>query len=162
MDDNSQQRIESDGREDTIVQLYWGFLETWGTQVDSYWTRTNYFAAFEIAAMAGTWVLLGDKDLRLGHWTALLVVLLTGAWIFSNVKSHAYVDYWWDVLRELESSEKWEVKPAYISKYEERRKRQRRLLRLPYSIFTNWLVPCFFLAAWLLLIGFYWNGTCAK
>ena len=49
--------------EDTVIQLYWAILETWSAQVDSYWTRTNYFAAFEIAAAAGTWVVLNANDL---------------------------------------------------------------------------------------------------
>lgn len=145
--------------EDTVVQLYWAVLETWGTQVDSYWTRTNYFAAFEIAAMAGTCVLLGQKDLTLGHLCLPLALLLTLGWIFSNLKSHAYVEYWWNVLKEIEARDEWLRKPDYVSNYESRRRKPAALLRFRYSVFTNWLVPVFFLAAWLLLLCFYWNGT---
>src|ERR1700721_3689307 len=97
-------------------------------EVDSYWTRTNYFAAFETAAIAGTWVLLGQKDLTLGHWSVLLAVLLTLGWIFSNLKSHAYVRYWWGVLEEIESRDEWIKKPVYVSQYENRRKKNRLFL----------------------------------
>ncbi len=94
-------------KEDTLVQLYWAIFETWGAQVDSYWTRTNYFAAFEVAAIAGTWAVLDDTNTKIGHWHVLLAALLaillslflTTAWIFSNVKSYDYHIYWWNVLR---------------------------------------------------------------
>jgi len=40
---------------------------------------------------AGTWVLLGEKDLTLGHLCLPLALVLTAGWIFSNLKSHGYV-----------------------------------------------------------------------
>lgn len=162
MDENPPNKLAPSRSEDTVVQLYWAVLETWGTQVDSYWTRTNYFAAFEIAAIAGTWVLLGEKELALGHLCLPLALVLTAGWIFSNLKSHAYLEYWWNVLKEIETRDEWVRKPDYISNYETRRRKPAALLKLPYSVFTNWFVPLFFLAAWLLLVHTYWNGTSQK
>jgi hypothetical protein len=162
MDKNPQTESAPSRAEDTAVQLYWAVLETWDTQVDSYWTRTNYFAAFEIAAMAGTWVLLGEKDLTLGHLCLPLALVLTAGWIFSNLKSHGYVEYWWNVLKEIEARDEWVRKPDYVSNYETRRRKRAALLKLPYSVFTNWFVPIFFLVAWLLLLCFFWQGTTQK
>jgi len=159
MDKLPQTDFASRRTEDTVVQLYWAVLETWGTQVDSYWTRTNYFAAFEIAAIAGTWVLLGEKNLMLGHLCLLLALVLTASWIFSNLKSHAYVEYWWNVLKEIEAREEWVRKPDYVSKYEDRKRKSPALLKLSYSNFTNWLVPLFFFVVWLALLCVYWKGT---
>jgi len=148
--------------EDTIVQLYWAILEAWSAQVDSYWTRANYFAAFEIAAIAGTWVVLNACDFTVGHSLLLLAVFLTASWIFSNVKSHDYVMYWWKALEEIEGREEWKKKPEYVSNYEARRKQRRGLGKLKYSFFTNWLVPIFFFIVWVCLLRIDWNGTSHK
>jgi hypothetical protein len=158
MGEPTQTQPHASRSEDTVVQLYWAILETWSTQVDSYWTRTNYFAAFEIAAIAGTWVLLGVKDLTLGHLCVALAGLLTAAWIYSNLRSHAYVQYWWDVLKDIEARTEWLTKPNYISGYEERRKESTLPRWLPYSRFTNWVVPLFFFGVWVLLIWMNWSG----
>lgn len=130
--------------------------------MDSYWTRSNYFAAFEIAAAAGAWVVLNANDLRLGHWSIFLGVFLTAGWIFSNLKSHDYVAYWWKALQEVEASIDWVTKPDYISNYEARRKKRHVLGNLPYSFFTNWLVPIFFLVVWLCVVCIDWNGAPCK
>jgi len=162
MSEESTTEQTPDKNEDTIIQLYWAVLEAWSAQVDSYWTRANYFAAFEIAAIAGTWVVLNACDFRVGHWLLLLAVFLTASWIFSNVKSHDYVTYWWKVLEEIEGREEWKKKPEYVSKYEVRRKKRPVLGKLPYSFFTNWLVPIFFFIVWVCLLRIDWNGTTHK
>ena len=36
-------------------EAYRTIFETWRYEVDSYWQRNNYFAAFETAALAGCW-----------------------------------------------------------------------------------------------------------
>ena len=159
--DSTTEQIDKKN-EDTVIQLYWAILETWSAQVDSYWTRTNYFAAFEIAAAAGTWVVLNANDLTTGHWSLLLAFLLTASWIFSNVKSHDYVSYWWKALEEIEEREDWKKQPEYVSKYGTRRIKRRVLGKLQYSFFTNWLVPIFFLIVWVGLVWIDWNGTTHK
>src|SRR4051812_3243544 len=82
-------------REDTLVQIYWSMFETWSAEVDSYWTRTNYFAAFEIAAIGGTWEVLHSEhaDYPAGVCFFIFGVLLIPLWIYSNVKTHGYVEY---------------------------------------------------------------------
>jgi hypothetical protein len=114
MNEESTTAQTTEKNEDTLIQLYWAILETWSAQVDSYWTRANYFAAFEIAAIAGTWVVLNAGDFRVGHWLLLLAVFLTASWIFSNVKSHDYVRYWWEALEEIERREEWNDLPPVV------------------------------------------------
>jgi hypothetical protein len=161
--------------EDTNVQLYWAIFETWCAQVDSYWTRTSYFAAFETAAIAGTWVLLNSRDdYKLGHLFLIFGILLTPLWIYSNVKTHRYHLYWWETLKEIERRSGWKQRPDYVSNYEDRRKgfkqvwRQDGLLVTPskrlddwidersYSYFTDKIVPLLFLIVWICLIFAYW------
>lgn len=139
--------------DENLVQLYWAILDTWGAQVDSYWTRTSYFALFVTGAIAGTWALLDDKNITIRHRDILvLAVVLTLAWIFSNVKSHDYLMYWWNVLDEIEKRQWTSDKPPdYISEYKTRRKK-RWIRILPYHVFTNYLVPIGFFIFWVGLI----------
>ena len=51
---------ERDGEQ--LFTVYQQLFETWRSQVDSYWQRSNYFAAFETAAIAGCWHILTAKD----------------------------------------------------------------------------------------------------
>jgi hypothetical protein len=162
MDENSSIGQPPVSGEDTVIQLYWAILETWTAQVDSYWTRTNYFAAFEITAAAGTWAVLNANDLRVGHWSLLLAFLLTASWIFSNVKSHDYVTYWWEALKEIEGGAEWKKKPDYVSNYETRRKGRPVLQNISYSCFTNWFVPLFLLVVWVSLVLIDWNGALSR
>lgn len=40
------------------LEVYRNAYETWRFEVDSYWQRNAYFAAFETAAIGGCWYLL--------------------------------------------------------------------------------------------------------
>ncbi len=119
-----------------------------------------YFAAFELAAIAGTWVLLNAGDFRVGHWCAVLAPLLTLGWIFSNVRSHDYHTYWWAALKKIEAFNGWTTtRPEYASKYEDRRNKIPLFGKLPYSIFTDWFVPIFFFIVWGFILQIDWHGT---
>lgn len=151
--------------EDNLVQLYWAILERWGAQVDSYWTRTNYFVLFVTAAIGGTWVVLGETDesgkefvvkghvLLIADLAVLLAIVLTAAWIFSNLKSYDYHMYWWNVLKEIERNNGWGINsPDYVSEYEARRTKRSMLSKFQYHTFTNWVVPIGFFVFWVGLI----------
>ena|ERR1035437_2627654 len=77
-------------------------FETWRFQVNSYWTRNSYFALFETAAVAGVWKLIDGHGV-----TAAMFSLLCGFLIFiwgsNNRRSHEYIRYWWEQLKQLES-----------------------------------------------------------
>lgn len=87
-----------------IIDIYKSLFETFRWQVDSYWQRSSYFAAFETAAIAGCWYLL-DKDnkwLWAGFSVSILGTALTIVWFLNNHKTHAYVEYWWNALPLIE------------------------------------------------------------
>ena len=90
------------------LELYKSYFETFRWQVDSYWQRTTYFAAFETAAIAGCWYLLEKKPNVAAPFNveaafAALGFLLTVDWLWNNNKTHGYVLYWWRALETLET-----------------------------------------------------------
>lgn len=88
-----------------LMEVYKTIFDTWRSQVGSYWQRSNYFAAFETAAIAGCWHLAGSSHLLeagAGAGLCLLGIWLTGVWYQSNKKTHAYVRHWWDAIRKTE------------------------------------------------------------
>ena len=46
---------------DAAMEVYKAVFETWRSQVDSSWQRSNYFAAFETAGLAGGWLLVSGS-----------------------------------------------------------------------------------------------------
>jgi hypothetical protein len=92
-----------------MLKAYEVIFETWRSQVDSYWQRSIYFAAFETAGIAGWWMLLPTKKKpEPGQGLGLLLAgfgfLLSIVWYWSNHIMHAYVVYWWDALSRIEES----------------------------------------------------------
>jgi hypothetical protein len=86
-----------------LYEVYGLLFETWRFQVDSYWQRSSYFAAFETAAIAGCWELLKHKDLWAACTLSVLGFLLTMIWLYNNYKTHKYVSHWWNSLCETEA-----------------------------------------------------------
>lgn len=86
----------------TILGTYKVMFETWRWQVDSYWQRSSYFAAFETAAIVGCWHLVDQKQWA-GLPLSILGILLTIVWFLNNRKTHGYVDYWWRSLARIEA-----------------------------------------------------------
>lgn len=77
-------------------------IETWRYEVDSYWQRNNYFAAFETAALAGCWYVVEH-----GHWWtgmafSTLGLLSAIIWFITSLAVHKYVDYWWSAIKKIE------------------------------------------------------------
>ena len=72
------------------IELYKTIFDTWRSQVDSSWQRSNYFAAFETAAIGGCW-LLASGDRRISIVAAIVFsiggLLLTAIWYVSTVKT---------------------------------------------------------------------------
>jgi len=84
------------------TDVYKAIFETWRSQVDSYWQRSNYFAVFETAALAGCWSLTDHKHPAMGLLAAILGICLTVVWWCNNWVVHRYVDYWWKSLKDSE------------------------------------------------------------
>ncbi len=85
-------------------EVYKTMFETWRYEVDSYWQRNNYFAAFETVALAGGWYVVEHKHLYSGLSFALLGVISTIIWLVTSIAVHRYVAYWWRCVREAEAA----------------------------------------------------------
>src|SRR5258708_17300276 len=95
-----------DGR-NGMMGVYKAIFDTWRSQVDSSWQRSNYFAAFEIAAIGGCWLLVSDEKRLLpvaaGIAFSIGGLWLTRIWYRSTKKTQAYVRHWWESLIEVEN-----------------------------------------------------------
>jgi hypothetical protein len=139
------------------LQLYDTIFETWRFQVDSYWQRTSYFAAFETASLVGEWTLLNSYPAHIytARFTTVLGILLTVLWFLNNLKTHGYVDYWWTALGGIEKDLNVQPDPVarkmnFVSEYKERRKAVKVNAPIKYSYQVQ-SVPILFLLAWIWL-----------
>jgi hypothetical protein len=92
----------ADNGDTTSMEIYKTLFETWRSQVNSYWQRSNYFAVFETAALAGCWSLMEHGHLWMGLFGAGLGICLTIVWWSSNSTVHSYVVYWWEAIKAIE------------------------------------------------------------
>lgn len=135
-------------------ELYKTIFETWRFQIDSYWTRSSYFAVFETAALAGVWQIYAPKgaNLKTGMIFSLLGIGLTIVWYLNNRRTHRYVQYWWRALIDIEKN--YDVRVNFVSEYEDRE----RLDKIPGKKFSYHTliqsIPGLFLVAWIWLLFF--------
>jgi len=136
------------------MEIYKTIFETWRSQVDSWWQRSNYFAAFELAALAGCWHLVESGHL----WTALLGsilgISLTIVWWSSNSAVHNYVDYWWASIRKIEQKVSLQDEGFdFVGQHPGSHGwvRYSRLVQI---------VPGLFMAAWIVLVGYEFYHAC--
>jgi hypothetical protein len=126
------------------LEVYKNTFETWRFEVDSYWQRNTYFAAFETAAIAGCWYLLEKEKLPIGLSFAIFGSALTVIWFWNNVAVHTYIKYWWDSVKASEKAlSLHDKKIAFASGHPGS--------NLHPSVGAK-LVPLVFLAAWLSLV----------
>lgn len=138
---------------ETYTELYKSILETWRSQVDSYWQRSNYFAAFETAAIAGCWHLHETTKARTVVVVSVLGVLLTVIWLLSNSATHSYVLYWWNALAKTEKKLPVEAGFDFVTQHPGSGG------LVPYSWLIQ-LVPIIFAIAWLCLLGLGIDALC--
>lgn len=128
----------------TSEEQYKLLFEVWRSQVDSYWQRSSYFAAFETVALAACWNLLDSRHLWTEIGLAILGVALTIVWYMNNLKTHSYVRHWWTAIMNLEEQLGLGAN-AFATQIEKQHKsfKYRRLVQT---------VPVLFGAAWLALL----------
>ena len=85
------------------LDLYKVANETWRFQVQQFWTRNSYFAAFETAALAGVIKLL-EAQAGLASLFSAAGIVLTLLWFFSNDRLQEYIRFWWSKMMELEEA----------------------------------------------------------
>lgn len=132
--------METEGK---LLRVYEQIFDTWRSQVDSYWQRSNYFAAFETAAIAGCWHLLEKRYLRTEITASLIGIALTIVWAVSNSKTHAYVRHWWKAIIQME--EALHLSPNDFAKQLENKPKE-----VPYRSLIQ-AVPILFGLVWLIL-----------
>ena len=143
-----QTKIMTMETDDKLLKVYEQIFWTWRSRVDSYWQRSNYFAAFESAAIAGCWyVLSGDHGQPWAGCTLSgLGLFLTAVWLCNNHKTHKYVRYWWKKPKAIE--EKCDMKS-----FEADFVTQHPGGGFPrYSLLLQ-AVPAMFLVAWIALFA---------
>lgn len=84
-------------------EVYRTIFETWRYEVDSYWQRNNYFAAFETVALAGGWYVVEHGHLWSGLAFSVLGLLSTIVWIITSIAVHRYIRYWWQSIKDIEA-----------------------------------------------------------
>jgi len=137
--------------------------ETWRFQVDSYWTRNSYFAAFEVAAAAGVWKLTDAVHYWMAFCLAIVCAGLTAIWFIANTRVHEYIEFWWAMAIDsdpLNASETSSAQKEFglASRFEDWRRSKDKRHRLRYSHLVQ-IIPTLFLIGWLCL-GCYslWQG----
>ena len=83
--------------------VYGAVFETWRSEVDSYWQRNSYFAAFETAALAGCWYVIEKGYIHVGAFFAVLGLSSAVIWLITSIAVHMYIGYWWRAIRTTES-----------------------------------------------------------
>lgn len=87
----------------TVKQVYQTTVETWRYEVDSYWQRNNYFAAFETAALAGCWYVVEHSQPWPGLAFSFLGLISAIIWYITSLAVLKYVRYWWGAIKTAES-----------------------------------------------------------
>ena len=146
MGEGDKQSAESNGERLLQVEVYKTIFETWRFQVNSYWQRSSYFAAFETATIAGVWGILEANRLWTGLAFSVLGLALTLIWFLNNRATHSYVLYWWSALKGVE--EKLTLKKCgtdFVTQHEGSGG------MVPYRILIQ-SVPGIFTVAWATLL----------
>ena len=121
--------------------------ENWRFQVDSGWTRSNYFAVVETVALAGAWeVLKQPEHPRAALFFAYLGLLSTIIWFLNDLINHTYISFWW--LSAIPKTKDWyddEAKKLEIGRWWSGR------LGIKYSHLMH-VIPIIFGAAWLVML----------
>ena len=127
-------------------EVYKTIFETWRYEVDSYWQRNNYFAAFETAALAGCWYVVEHTHLWSGLAFSFLGLASTIVWFSTSVAVHRYITYWWSSIQniELELS-------LMNSGFDFARKHPGSGLHPSQLVH---IIPILFTAAWVVVIAF--------
>jgi len=140
------------------MEVYKTIFETWRSQVDSYWQRNTYFAAFETAALAGCWYLVEHSHPGMGMFVSILAIGITIVWLLSNSAVHSYIEYWLKAIMTIEKKLSLDEEGFdFASKHPG----SGALIR--YSTLVQ-LVPMLFMIAWigLFLVAFcYLCSRCA-
>ena len=137
-------------RQREFAERFGAALETWRFQVQSYWSRTTYFALFQIGAFSGLWgIFTAHRHRYTATFLSFLAAVLCVVWFINSGRMQQYIRYWWDRAAAIERD--FNVSPArsLIQHHEVFRSESRA--KTPVGSYSTWMraVPCIFLCGWL-------------
>lgn len=138
--------------------VYKEIFHTWRYEVDSYWQRNNYFAAFETAALAGCWyVVEPQRHLWVGLGFALLGLASATIWRLTSEAVHNYVSYWWIAVKDVE--EKLTLGCEGLDYATQHTGSGRPLGQRPSRLVLH--IPVLFMLAWIVIAAFAAHSLCS-
>ena len=144
-------------RQREFAERFGSALQTWRFEVDSHWTRTNYFSIFQAGAFVALWTLMLNAYLKSSVFLCVLGIGLTMTWLINDVRMHAYIRAWWrragDIEREFEVCENRQL----VRHFKERLKTGFPAVKYRYVSRT---VPIIFLLAWVWMFGWCIHNLC--
>jgi hypothetical protein len=140
--------------DDLKKEVYKTVFETWRYEVDSYWQRNNYFAAFETVALAGCWYVVEHAHRWVGLAFSVAGFVSATIWLITSVAVHRYLSYWWRSIQEIEAA------PEF------RKNRLDFATRHPGSrglhpSFLVHVIPALFMFTWIVILLFTIHCLCA-
>lgn len=127
-------------------EVYKTIFETWRYEVDSYWQRNNYFAAFETAALAGGWYVVEHAHPWPGLAFSLIGLASAIVWFITSIAVHRYVSYWWEAIKQIEGKLSLENDAFdFATKHPGSRLHPSRLVHV---------IPALFGLAWIVILIF--------
>jgi hypothetical protein len=134
-------------------EVYRTIFETWRYEVDSYWQRNNYFAAFETVALAGGWYVVEHKYAWSGLAFSLLGICSTIVWLVTSIAVHKYIRYWWQSIKNIEAELSLDdYKFAFATEHPGS--------GLHPSLWVH-IIPVLFLLAWTVISAFALRCLCS-
>ena len=151
----------TNGTRPPSTELHPEILAIWRWQVDSYWTRTSYFALFATGVFTAAATLYIHDHCGLAAGCGIFGLLLSVCWWLNNKRTHEYVRYWWRYLGALENdAPQGQPLPLLppVSGYNENLKRfgkdPERMHCLPYHVIVQTIPFLFFVAfSFISIIG---------
>lgn len=129
-------------------------LDIWQFQINSYWSRNSYFAAFHSAIMAAVWEITKPPGIAsplrklAAEGFCYAGIFLSLVWLVNNVRVHQYIMYWWTRASSIEKLLERQEAARLVLGYEGRR--PRKLIPGEYHIWVN-LIPVLFIVVWLVI-----------
>lgn len=124
-------------------------FEAWKFQIDAFWTRTSYFALFELAFATGLW-----RIFESGHWItsagmALGAISVTCIWMINNSRLHEYILYYGDRVKHYEAALYIENEDTVFVRFESSR---HKCFPGSYHMYIQ-VVPLVFIVGWLYMLA---------
>ncbi len=136
-----------------FTERFGSALETWRFHVASAWTRTTYFAFFQVGAFSGLWnIVTAHHHPVTAAFLSLAGCCLTVLWFLNGLRMHEYVTYWWERAAAIERDFGIPLERSLVQHHRTLRSRSRRTGR--FGHYSVWMkaMPCVFLSAWVWML----------